>query len=96
MAAQGSPVANIEPVAIEGDAGARQLVQQHAAANPPACQAETAKALEGVVPLVGDFAMVLVSPAAGPVAVGVALANLFHSAFEEGGKLRNLYDCKTR
>lgn len=94
--ASGSPVLTIEPVVIEGDAGAQALVKRYDEGSVPACQAQTAKAMEGAVPLASDFAMALVSPAAGPVAVGVALANLFHSAFEEGGKLRNLYDCKTR
>jgi hypothetical protein len=94
--ASGSPVVIIEPVVIDGDAGAQALVKRYDEGSIPPCQVQTAKAMEGVVPLVSDFVMALASPAAGPVVVGVALANLFHSAFEEGGKLRDLYDCKTR
>lgn len=91
----GSPPLTLEPVVIEGDAGVQQLVHRHDAANPD-CQAQAAKAIEGIIPLAGDFALVLASSVAGPVAVGIALANLFHSSFEEGAKLGNLYDCKTR
>jgi hypothetical protein len=92
----GPPPLTLEPVVIEGDAGARQLVQRYDAANPPDCQSQAAKAIEGMIPLAGDFALVLASSVGGPVAVGIALANLFHSSFEEGAKLGNLYECKTR
>lgn len=93
---EGRPAVTIEPVVIEADVAVRQLLQRHDAANPAPCQAQAAKAMEGIIPLAGDFAMVLASSVAGPVAVGIALANLFHSSFEEGAKLGNLYDCKTR
>jgi hypothetical protein len=38
----------------------------------------------------------LASSVASPVAVSSALAYLFHSSFEDGAKLGNLYDCKAR
>ncbi len=85
-------VITIEPVVIVGDAGAQQLVKQHDAA----CRTETAKSVEGTLPMALDVVGVLTLSAITPLAIGVGLAKLFHDSIKEGAELRGLYDCKTK
>jgi hypothetical protein len=80
----------IEPVVIEGDAGSRHLVEQHD------CSSKAASAVEGTLPMLVDVAGTLAAVAAGPVAVGLGLAKLFHDSFTEGQSLRDVYNCKTQ
>jgi hypothetical protein len=41
-----------------------------------------------------DIAGTLAAAAAGPLAVGIGIAKLFHDSIKEGEALRDLYECK--
>lgn len=89
-----SPIVTIDPVHISGDAATRQLVQRHDAATSAPCRVETARAIEGTIPMAIDVAATLAAVAAGPVAIGLGIAKLFHDSIKEGEALRELYECE--
>jgi hypothetical protein len=89
-----APIVTLDPIHIVGDAGARDLIQHHDAATRAACLAETAKAIEGLLPMAIDVAGTVAATAAGPLAVGIGIAKLFNDSIKEGKALRELYECK--
>jgi len=100
LGASGEPVAprevNLPPVMIAGDAGAKQLVQQHDATRQlPDCSAEGANAALSCGKAGLAAATLLVS---GSTVVGTALvvATALAESISCGKELRAYYDCKSQ
>jgi hypothetical protein len=87
----------VPPVQIEGEANSvQQLVKAHDAAKAPrSCVSERVTAAYGALEVAGAVGTTVLGAALGPLGVAVGLAAVAGLSFQEGQKLRALYNCET-
>jgi hypothetical protein len=90
------PPITVEPVYIDGDAGARELVKQHPAGGSRECREQALQALNGGLGVAGGVLGTLAAASAGPLGIAAGIAVLVKESIDEGSRLRALYDCKTQ
>lgn len=91
------PAVTISPVYVEGQAeSAARLVQAHDAAKAArSCVREGVTAAYGAIEVAGTVGATVLGAALGPLGVAVGLAGVSIASYDEGQKLRALYDCVT-
>ncbi len=91
------PTVTIPPVYIDGEAeSAQRLMKAHDAAHAPrSCLSERVTAAYGALEVVGAAGATVLGTALGPWGIAVGLAGVSGTSFEEGQKLRALYNCET-
>lgn len=87
----------IPPVYIEGEANsAERLVKTHDAANAArSCVAERVTAAYGALEVATAVGTTILGAGVGPLGIMIGLAAVSHTSYDEGQKLRALYNCET-